>query len=531
MNSPFLLHAEQQLLRGELAEAWRAARMGLTLCPDDRALWEIAASCAAQLGDDEEAARGWQMIVALDPSAAHAGNQLGLVLERLRRPDEAETAYRQALDVLPDDASLHTNLGLLLENLGRLDEAERHQRQALALSPGSAEIHSNLAALAAKQGNVAEAEALYQGAIRLKPEFTTAQGNLGVLLFDLGRAAEAERCFRGALSMAPTSHQAQMNLAQLLLTQGRFAEGWPLYEGRLFVHARLGAAPAQPPACPRWQGEPLEGKSVLVMPEQGLGDELQFCRYLPWLKAQGVSRLTLLCRPSQKALLETLAGPDMVVSLSDAKPHLGSHDYWTFLLSLPLHAGTRLASVPAQIPYLHPDPARIARHAGRLAGAGLRVGLVWRGNPRHSNDAERSLPGLEVLAPLWAIDGVRVFSLQKSDEPLAAQPSGQPLVDLGPLIGDFADTAALLSQLDLLVSVDTSVAHLAGALGVPCWILLPCFKTDWRWLQGRDDSPWYPRMRLFRQSTRGDWARPVADMVLALRALSAAEARRVGELP
>jgi len=518
MDNPFVQHAEQQLLRGDPGEALRAARMGLTLFADDRALWEIAASCATQLGDDEYAATCWRRIIALDPSAAHACNNLGLVLERLQRSEEAEAAYRQALGLLPDDASLHTNLGLLLENLGRLDEAERHQRQAVALSPDSAEIHSNLAGLLARRDRAAEAEAVYRAAIRLKPEFATAHSNLGVLLTDLGRQEEAEACFRMALAVEPELPAARMNFGQLLLMQGRFAEGWPLYEGRLFVHAQGGPNPLARPACPQWQGESLVGKSVLVMPEQGLGDEIQFCRYLPWLKAQGVSRLTLLCRPSQKALLETLGGPDAVVSLADAKPQLGSHEYWTLLLSLPLHAGTQLANIPAQIPYLLADPARVARHACLLAGEGRRVGVVWRGNPRHSNDADRSLPGLEVLAPLWAIDGVRFFSLQKSEEALPAVPSGQTLVDLGPAIGDLADTAALLSQLDLLITVDTAIAHLAGALGVPCWILLPCHKTDWRWLQARCDSPWYPKTRLFRQPRRGDWALPVAELVVALRA-------------
>ena len=376
--------------------------------------------------------------------------------------------------MLPEEASLHANLGLLLENLGRFAEAERHLRRAVVLAPDSAPIHSNLAGLLARLGLLVEAEAAYRTALRLQPEFATAHSNLGVLLTDIGRMAEAEASFREALRWQPDYLQGRMNLGQLLLALGRFAEGWPLYEGRQQVYAEAGSGPAAlPPDCPQWQGEPLAGKTIVVMPEQGLGDELQFCRYLPWLKAQGAARVTLVCRPSQQALLQTLAGPDVVLSLSEAKPCLSEHDYWTFLLSLPLHAGTRLETVPAAIPYLAAEPQRQARFAPSLAGAGLRVGLVWRGNPKHSNDAERSLPGLEVLAPLWAVSGVRFFSLQKSDAALPPLPAAQPLVDLAPLIGDFADTAALLSQLDLLISVDSSVAHLAGALGVPCWILLP----------------------------------------------------------
>lgn len=519
MDNPFLQHAELQLLRGAPAEALAAARMGLTLFADDPALLEIAATCAVQLADDELAATCWQRLIELDQQATDARNSLALALERLQRPVEAEALYREALALLPEEASLHANLGLLLENLGRLAEAERHLRRAVELAPDSAAIHSNLAGLLARLGLLAEAEAAYRMALRLQPEFATAHSNLGVLLTDQGRMADAEASFREALRWQPDYLQGRMNLGQLLLALGRFAEGWPLYEGRQQVYAEAGSGPAAlPPDCPQWQGEPLAGKTIVVMPEQGLGDELQFCRYLPWLKAQGAARVTLVCRPSQQALLQTLAGPDVVLSLSEAKPCLSEHDYWTFLLSLPLHAGTRLETVPAAIPYLAAEPQRQARFAPSLAGAGLRVGLVWRGNPKHSNDAERSLPGLEVLAPLWAVSGVRFFSLQKSDAALPPLPAAQPLVDLAPLIGDFADTAALLSQLDLLISVDSSVAHLAGALGVPCWILLPAWKTDWRWLLGRSDTPWYPRSRLFRQPQRGDWATPVAEMAATLAA-------------
>lgn len=386
-----------------------------------------------------------------------------------------------ALD--PSDAAACSNLGIALERLGHPDTAEAAYRQSLAHQPDAAGTHSNL----------------------------------GVLLTDLHREAEAEACFRQALALQPDFARARMNLGQLLLAQGRFTEGWPLHEGRLTEHAdpASGPDPIAAAGLRHWQGEALAGKSIIVLPEQGLGDEIQFCRYLPWLKARGAAQVTLVCRPSQTALLQTLAGPDTVISQADALPRLAAHDYWTVLLSLPLHAGTTLETIPADVPYLHPDPARVARLAPLLAGDGLKVGLVWRGNPQHSNDAERSLPGLEVLAPLWAIPGVRFFSLQKDAGPL---PPGLPLTDLAPVIADFADSAALLSRLDLLISIDSAPAHLAGALGVPCWLLLPARKTDWRWLRGRDDSPWYPGMRLFRQTQRGDWREPVGKLVETLMA-------------
>jgi Flp pilus assembly protein TadD len=447
MANPFVSNAEKQLLQGNFPEAWRVARMGLTLSADDPSLWEIAAHCACQLGDDDGAADCWRRVIDLAPATAYAYSDLGMVLER--------------------------------------------------------------------QGLTVEAEALYRTALELSPDYAAAHCNLGALLADLGREPEAESCYRAALAIDPDFQQARMNLGLLLLIQQRFAEGWPLYEGRLYIHSTPGAPPSS--RCTQWRGEPLAGKAILIVPEQGLGDALQFCRYLPWLKAQGAACVTLACWPSQHALLQTLAGADEVVALADLKPQVGTHDYWTFLLSLPLHARTDLSNIPAAVPYLSADPARVAAHAPLLAGDGLRVGVVWRGNPQHPNDGDRSLPGLEVLAPLWSVAGARFFSLQKSDAPLSAVPAGLPLIDLAPAIDDFSDTAALLCQLDLLISVDSAVAHLAGALGVPCWILLPHFKTDWRWLRGRSDSPWYPKTRLFRQPRRGDWETPVAELAMALR--------------
>lgn len=316
MGSPFLQHAESNLLRGFPDEALRLARMGLTLFPDDPELLELAATCAVRLGNDSYALDCWQHLLDLDPSAVQVRNSLALVLERLKRTDEAESLYRQALAELPNDANLHTNLGLLLENQDRLDEAEIHQRRALVLAPESAEIHSNLAGLLVRKHQPGEAEQLYRAALQFRPEFAVGHSNLGVLLTDCGRLEEAAVCFQTALAIDPEGLLVRMNLGELFLMQGRFAEGWPLYEGRQHVFAEPGqGSTAHPPTCPQWQGEPLAGKSIIVLPEQGMGDEIQFCRYLAWLKAQGPARVTLVCRPAQKALLQTLAGPDFLVDL------------------------------------------------------------------------------------------------------------------------------------------------------------------------------------------------------------------------
>jgi hypothetical protein len=431
-------------------------------------------------------------------------------------PGDALCIARMGLSLFSDDPALLEVAAESALQLGDDASAADYLQRLVTLDPADAAACNNLGIALERLGHPEAAEAAYRQSLAHQPDAAGTHSNLGVLLTDLHREAEAEACFRQALALQPDFARAQMNLGQLLLAQGRFAEGWPLHEGRLAEHASTASGPDPIAAAGlrHWQGESLLGKSIVVLPEQGLGDEIQFCRYLPWLKARGAARVTLVCRPSQTALLQTLAGPDEVISQADALPRLAGHDYWTVLLSLPLRAGTTPDTIPADIPYLHPDPARLARLAPLLAGDGLKVGLVWRGNPLHSNDAERSLPGLDALAPLWAIPGVRFFSLQKD---AGALPPDLPLTDLAPAIDDFADSAALIARLDLLISIDSAPAHLAGALGVPCWLLLPARKADWRWLHGRDDSPWYPDMRLFRQTQRGDWSGPVSRMACALR--------------
>jgi hypothetical protein len=430
-------------------------------------------------------------------------------------PGDALRIARMGLSLFSDDPEL---LEIAAESALQLGDdacAADCLQRLVALDPGNAAACNNLGMALERLRHPDAAEAAYRQSLAHQPDAAGTHSNLGVLLTDLRREAEAEACFRQALALQPDFARAQMNLGQLLLAHGRFAEGWPLHEGRLAEHAGTASGPDPIAAAGlrHWQGESLLGKSIVVLPEQGLGDEIQFCRYLPWLKARGAARVTLVCRPSQTALMQTLAGPDAVISQADALPRLAGHDYWTVLLSLPLRAGTTPDTIPADVPYLHPDPARLARLAPLLAGDGLKVGLVWRGNPLHSNDAERSLPGLDALAPLWTIPGVRFFSLQKDAGTL---PPGLPLTDLAPAIGDFADSAALIRQLDLLISIDSAPAHLAGALGVPCWLLLPAWKADWRWQHERYDSPWYPGMRLFRQTQRGDWSGTVSRMADAL---------------
>lgn len=421
---------------------------------------------------------------------------------------------RIGLTLLPDDTALRELAAICAGRLGRHAEAADDWAQLQAGAPTVLHYANELALALQRLERNDEAEAQFRAALRQAPDDETLLSNLGVLLHEQGRDDEAERCFRAALASAPAHATSRANLGQLLLAQGRFAEGWPFNEARVELMPGADDGPLMPPGLPQWQGESLHGKTLLVMPEQGLGDEIQFCRYLRWLKSLGPKQLILVCRSALLPLLQALDGPDRVIALPQLAGVLPEADAWVWLLSLPGLAGTTPATIPADVPYLRADPQRVARLALPGDSGRCRVGLVWHGNPRHDNDAERSLPGPQTLAPLWQVPGVDFFSLQLPADD--AWPADLPCTDLAPRIGDFADTAALLASLDLLITVDTSAAHLAGALGRPCWLLLPAWKTDWRWLRGRDDTPWYPSLRLFRQPARGDWATPVARIAAAL---------------
>ncbi|MCE1239120.1 MAG: tetratricopeptide repeat protein [Azonexaceae bacterium] len=438
----------------------------------------------------------------------------------------AAAAFRAALELAPLQAELHANLAFALEASGAPDEAAAAYRQARALAPEIAQIAINFGAFLVDRRQFAEAEAVYCDSLLRHPQAPGLWSNYGALLTCLQREDEAERCYRTALELDPGHASAGFNLAYLLLRQGRWEEGWRRLEARDW-YARLDAELG----LPRWRGEALAGKSLLIGLEAGHGDMIQFCRYAAQLKQAGAARVSVLCHPALKTLFAVgLDGVDDALAPGDPAPDGVVWDYWAPPLSLPFHFATRVDRVPAELPYLQADAARIAQWSAALGPADgrLRVGLVWKGSRGFENDGERSLPSLAVLAPLGDVPGVRFVSLQKGqgEDELADPPF--PLLDLGTRVGDFADTAAVVSQLDLLIAVDTAVAHLAGALGKPVWLLLPDYKTDWRWLTGRDDSPWYPRtMRLFRQPAGGGWAVVVAALRTALAQRSAASAAAV----
>ena len=425
----------------------------------------------------------------------------------------AEACYRLALQLQPDFAEAYANLGLLLEKRNSTVEAENCYRRSIELNPDYSETHLDLGALLANQKHFEEAEAAYRQAIVLSPDSPAGWSNLGVLCACMKREDEAEQCYRTAMSLDDSYSQARFNLSYLLLRQGRFEEGWYCLEARNWY-----ASLTEHLDCARWQGESVAGKSILICFEAGQGDVIQFCRYAAVLKAQGAASITLICHPPLKALIMELESVDTVIAFDEQIPSSG-WDYWTPLLSIPYYCKTRLDNIPAIIPYLHVPQDRIGKWDAQLSKDGLRVGLVWKGSTQFENDTDRSLPSLEVLAPLGAVADVSFVSLQKGagEEEAMNPPRGLQLTHVGSQLTDFADTAAVVDKLDLVICVDTAVAHLAGALGKPCWVLLPDYKADWRWMADRTDSPWYPgTMRLFRQPRMGDWDSVVSEVVAAL---------------
>jgi tetratricopeptide (TPR) repeat protein len=441
-------------------------------------------------------------------------NELGRDFAARGRYEEALACYDHALAIRGDIPQIWNNRGRALRRLDHLDEAEQSLREALRLKPDFANAHNNLGVLLEYLGRFEEAEASVRAALRLQPERAVAHFHLGNILYDLGRAGEAAASYRTALRLQPEISGLHASLGFALLLAGRFEEGWKEFESRWLTEPGVTLRPLW--GVPSWDGEAIGKRAILlVSADAGHGDTLQFCRYVPQIAASAGTTI-LSVQPALMRLLSRLPGVSEIVT-EGGRP--SSFDLWCPLMSLPYAAGTTLETIPATTPYLTADPADVVHWRERLAGfAGPRVGLCWAGG-RSNLDRRRSIT-LDTLAPLGAVSGVQFISLQKGPPAtqVARPPHGMELYDFTEELDDFADTAALIDNLDLVISVDTAVAHLAGALGKPVW-LLNRFDTDWRWLQNRDDSPWYPSLRLFRQPTHGDWPSVISRVQGALQRL------------
>jgi tetratricopeptide (TPR) repeat protein len=462
-----------------------------------------------------DAAEDWMRratSAAPDDWLGHFG--LGVALRLRSRTDEAIASFERALALAPEKLHCLINLAECKTAQRRLDQAEHYARRAIAVDGNSALAWTNLGVVLIAQDRFADAIMAFESAERIGAAAGSDSDqnlNLGICLRDVGRLRDALDFYARRLPERPSAG-AHTHHAHALLAAGKYAEGWAQYEFRWLLQPLLARRPLY--GRPVWAGQEIRGKTVLLRTEQGIGDVIQFIRYAPHVKALGATVL-LQVRPGVGALAQSFPGVDRIFNSSEPLP---AFDYYVHLMSLPHVFGTELASVPAGVPYLRADPARKTKFRALMAaGVGFRVGIVWAGDPDHLRDRQRSVT-LEALGSLAEIPEVQFFSLQKgrAAEQVTTPPAGMRVIDLGPELRDFADTAAVIDQLDLVLSVDTSVVHLAGALGKPVWTLLPT-PSDWRWLDDRDDSPWYPTMRVFRQRRQGEWPEVLARVKEALR--------------
>ena len=510
---------------GRYEEATTLAHTLTISYPQNGFGWKALGVLRKFQGLTEESLEPMQKAVALMPMDSEAHNNMGNTLKDLGRLEEAEASCRRALELKPDFAEAHNNLGATLKDMGQLDEAEACCRRALVLKPDFAEAHNNMGAILKDLWRLEEAEASCRRALELKLDYAEAYNNLGFTQHELGCLKESETSYRRVLEIMPDLAEARFALGQLLLYLGNFEEGWNLYESRYDLTMGDWLAIPAEIVFSQWQGETISGKTLLIFPEQGLGDQIQFCRYLPILKAQGVIRITLVCQAPLKSLFERLVGADEVLTLEEANS-IKPHDYWTHLASIPLYCKTRLDNVPAEIPYLYADRKLQQDMAERLADiSGFKVGICWQGSRAYKGDEMRS-PGIGPFKALFRSCHCAYFSLQSGgrDEFLSA--AGSVAVDLGHEIDAFTqpfeETAALIMNLDLVITSDTSIAHLAGALGKTVWVVLP-FVSDWRWMADREDNQWYPNTRLFRQKIWRNWDELFERVALRLNAVIAGE--------
>lgn len=478
--------------------------------------WYGRAMALLKEGRHEEALAHFDRAIALDPRHAEAYCGRAIARRQLQQNEAAVGDYQRAIALKPGFYKAHNNLGVVLQAMGRPSDAIASYDRAIAANPRYARAHINRGNAFLELDDPAAALSCYEQAAALDPRNAEIFSNRGVTLQMLNRAAESIASHDHAVALDPGRAEGHWNLSNVLLLDGDFDRGWREYEWR-WKHTGLKLQARQPaPALPRWTGsEPLQGRTILLQAEQGLGDTLQFCRYAKLVHGRGARVLLEVQAP----LLGVLQGLEGVDELLTPRSPLPAADYHCPLMSLPLAFGTTMDNVPWQGPYLRGDPQKAAVWSARLgARRRPRVGLVWSGSSKHKGDRRRSI-ALAELQGLLAMD-CEFISLQKEvRETDAAVLASQPRIrHFGDELADFTDTAALCGLMDLVISVDTSVAHLAGALGRPLWMLLP-HVPDWRWLLDREDTPWYPGTRLLRQPARGDWAAVLAKAAAELARL------------
>ena len=485
---------------GRLKDAEKLAISISQEFPNHQFAWKALGVIFAQTGRNSEAVHANQTAVSLSPQDAGAHSNLGNVLKELGRLDEALASYKQAIVLNPNFAEAHYNLGVTFKAQGRLDEALASYKQAIVLKSNYAEAHSNLGNVLKELGKLDEALASYKQAISLKPNFAGAHNNLGNVLKEIGKLDEAELTYKQAISLKPNFAEAHYNLSVIHLLQGNLDKGFNFYEWRSRKKEQS-VAPARTKFI--WDGkQKLYNKNFVVYEEQGLGDIIQFCRYLPLLEQEGAD-VTFKVKQVLHTILQTMP---CSFNLSKSHPKESKIDFETPLMSLPNLFNTDLNSIPASIPYLYADSDRTKTWADRLSKDKFKIGICWQGS-KSKIDFGRSFP-LSNFKNISKLRNIELISLHKGEGEDQISYIDFDVTTLGPNfdVGQdaFIDTAAVMMNCDLIITSDTAVAHLSGALGCPTWVVLK-YVPDWRWMLDRSDSPWYPTMALYRQKTVGNW--------------------------
>ncbi len=567
---------------GEPAQAIELLERAITKDPQIASYHYNLGVLYAESQQQENACRCYRNVLALQPDNAQALNNLGVLLQNTGQTQEAMDCYQKAIQIDPKQVNAYNNLGNICKEKNQYSQAIAYYQKAIATNPNYVQAYANMAAVYGKQRNFAKAIELFEKALAIAPQHADIHANMASILTDANQVTDAikhlqialriksndpdllgkyvttlvrarkftdaetkiqqllklapqyppsyliagmcyvqqtkftqaEQMFKHALSLDSECANAHFYYSMVLLTKGHFSQGWQEFEWRWqkpdFTSQKRDFAQ------PLWDGKPLNGKTLLVHTEQGIGDSLQFIRLLNKVKAFGDS-IILECEPVLETLFRRSFSLKQVVNKTQKLPKFDTH---IPLLSLAKLFNITLETIPKDTPYLQADAELCAHWAEQFKQySGCKIGIVWAGNPQHSNDYNRSMP-FATIKPLLTVPNTHFFSLQKLlfGKESHKLPLYTQMIDLDPYLKDFDASAAIIENLDLVISVDTATAHLAGALGKPTWILLP-FSPDWRWLLERDDSPWYPSAHLFRQTKPGDWATVIAKVVDSLRAL------------
>ncbi|HEY2411301.1 MAG TPA: tetratricopeptide repeat protein [Pirellulaceae bacterium] len=466
-----------------------------------------------RLGELEASIASYRRALALGLSIATAHYYLGIALYRIGKKSDAATAFRRAIELKPDYAEAYSDLGTTFKDEAKFDDAVASYRRALELKPNYAEAESNLGVALHKRGDWDEAVAAFGRAIAINAGLAEAHYNLGLLLQEQGKLGEADASYCEAIRLQPELAEANYCHSTLKLLQGDFENGWPGFEWRW----KTKQMPWREFSQPRWDGRSLGDRTILLHAEQGFGDTFHFFRYVALVKERNPAATVVVeCQRRLERLLVRCPGIDRLIGEGDELPRFDVH---CPLLSLPGIFNSNIETIPAEVPYLFTDPELVQEWRERLRTCvGFRVGVNWKGRSGHGEFQKRNIP-LELIAQLAEIPGIVLVNLNRDEGREELAKASVPFVDLGAnfdaVHGAYMDTTAVMMNLDLIITSDTSIPHLAGAIGSPVWLAV-LHIPDWRWLLDRSDSPWYPTMRLFRQKSPGDWKGVFSEIKAAL---------------